>query len=132
MKTIICFVFVLAGAWALTKEQIDKLEPISKECRELNGISEDTILKVRRGEAVNEPKLKNHVLCVSKKTGLASETGETNVEVLRTKLRKVSENDDEVNSIIQKCVVKKSTPEETAFEIFVCLRKVKPNFSPAN
>ncbi|XP_044265628.1 B1 protein-like [Tribolium madens] len=132
MKTIIFFVFVLVGALALTKESVDKLEPISKECRELNGISEDIILKVRRGEAVNEPKLKNHILCVSKKTGLATETGETNVEILRTKLRKVSESDNEVNNIIQKCVVKKITPEETAFEIFACLRKIKPNFSPVN
>lgn len=116
----------------MTKEQQDKLNQISKECRELNGVSEDTILKVRKGELVNEPKVKNHILCVSKKTGLASESGETNVEVLRNKLRKVCDSDDEVNTIIQKCVVKKDTPEETAFEIFNCLRKTKPTFSPAS
>ncbi|EFA07546.1 odorant binding protein C03 [Tribolium castaneum] len=129
MKFLVCLLFVIVAANALTKEQKEKLDKISKECKNQSGVSQELIDKARTGELINDPKLKAQIYCVSKKAGLATEAGEINMDNLKTKLKKVAANDDEVNKIIQKCVVKKPTPEETAFEVYKCLHANKPNFS---
>jgi hypothetical protein len=114
---------------ALTDEQIQKRNKISKECQQVSGVSQETIDKVRTGVLVDDPKMKKHVLCFSKKTGVATEAGDTNVEVLKAKLKHVA-SDEEVDKIVQKCVVKKATPEETAYDTFKCIYDSKPDFSP--
>jgi hypothetical protein len=95
----------------------------------VSGVSQETIDKVRTGVLVDDPKMKKHVLCFSKKTGVATEAGDTNVEVLKAKLKHVA-SDEEVDKIVQKCVVKKATPEETAYDTFKCIYDSKPDFSP--
>ncbi|XP_044265392.1 uncharacterized protein LOC123011816 [Tribolium madens] len=129
MKFLVCLLFVIVAVNALTQDQKEKLDKISKECKNQSGVSQELIDKARTGELTNDPKLKAQIYCVSKKTGLATEAGEINMDNLKTKLKKVAANDDEVNKIIQKCVVKKPTPEETAFEVYKCLHANKPNFS---
>jgi hypothetical protein len=131
MKLLLCFAFaaIVIGAQALTDEQIQKRNKISKECQQVSGVSQETIDKVRTGVLVDDPKMKKHVLCFSKKTGVATEAGDTNVEVLKAKLKHVA-SDEEVDKIVQKCVVKKATPEETAYDTFKCIYDSKPDFSP--
>ncbi|KAJ3648070.1 hypothetical protein Zmor_019906 [Zophobas morio] len=114
---------------ALTDEQKKKLDEVSKECKTESGVAQDLIDKARNGELVDDPKLKSQMLCVAKKANLATAAGEINLDVLKTKLKKVAADDAEVDKLVQKCAVKKDSPEETAFEAFKCLHKEKPAFS---
>jgi hypothetical protein len=54
------------------------------------------------------------------------------VDVLRGRVRKVSDNDEETEKIINKCAVKRDTVEETVFNTFKCVMKNKPKFSPVD
>ncbi|RZC40380.1 PBP GOBP domain containing protein, partial [Asbolus verrucosus] len=117
---------------ALTDEQKEKLNKVGKECREQSGVSQELVDKLRNGEYVEDAKLKAQMLCVSKKLGLADDSGNINVETLKTKVKKVVDNDAEVDEIVEKCAVKRDTPEDTAFFTFKCLRENKPKFSPVD
>ena len=65
-----------------------------------------------------------------KKCGLLNASGDIDVEDVKTKLRKVVDNEDQVNEIVGKCVVDKGSKEETAFFVFRCLRENLPKFTP--
>jgi hypothetical protein len=59
---------------------------------------------------------------------VAAEAGDTNVEVLKAKLKRVA-SDEEMDKIMQNYVVKKATPEDTAYDIFRCVYNSKPDFT---
>ena len=63
-----------------------------------------------------------------KKTGVISESGDINIDVVKTKLKKVNASDETVNAVEQQCVVKKDTPAVTAFEFTKCIYSKQPNF----
>ncbi|EFA07545.1 B1 protein [Tribolium castaneum] len=129
----VCVIFILVaiiGAHGLSEQQTEKLNQLSKECRALTGVSQETITNARNGNFEEDPKLKLQVLCIGKKVGIMNESSQIDENVLKAKLRKVSDNDEEVNKIYNKCAVKKPAPEETAFETIKCVMKNKPKFSP--
>ncbi|XP_068893153.1 B1 protein-like [Tenebrio molitor] len=133
MKLLICVALVAAvvTAQTLTDEQKAKWKKWREECRQETGVSEEAINRVVSNQFdVVDDKIKAHGLCFGKKAGLISESGDILIDQTKIKLKKVSVDDDEVDRIIKKCVVKKDTPEETAFQTFKCLREEKPKFSP--
>jgi hypothetical protein len=116
----------------LTEEQIEKLNKISKKCQNESGVSQEVITKARNGDWEDDSKLKRQAVCVAKKTGLVTESGEIVVDLWREKVRKVSDDDEETEKIINKCAVKRDTVEETVFHTFKCVMKNKPKFSPVD
>lgn len=126
------FIFVSSFLKGLNEEQTEKLNKLSKECRALSGVSQDTISNARNGNFEDDPKLKEQILCIAKKVEIMTESGEVNNEVLRRKLRKVADSDEEAEKVFNKCATKKSTPGETAYETIKCIIKNKPKFSPVD
>ncbi|XP_063913912.1 B2 protein-like [Zophobas morio] len=114
---------------ALSPEQIAKLEPISKECRTESGMTAEEITKFRNTPQFEDsPKLRKHALCLYKKTGLISESGDMESEVVKSRLQAAGASAETIAKILN--CAKKDTPEETAFELAKCIFKDVPNFSP--
>lgn len=65
-------------------------------------------------------------MCISKKVGFQNEAGDSQDEVIRTKLNAELNNLDVTNKLIAKCVTKQATPAETAFNSFVCYYQSTP------
>lgn len=111
---------------------MNKIEPISKQCREETGATLEQVNKIRSNAVFeDDPKLKKHVLCVAKKTGQVSESGTINVEGIKNNLKKVGTSDETIAEI-EKCLLEKDTAEETAFQVMKCVFDRQPNFSPAD
>lgn len=104
----------------LTDEQKAKVQAISKECREKSGVKEELILKARKGEFIDDPKLKEHLLCFSKKIGFQNEAGELQPEVIKAKIGADIPAAD-FQKAAEKCnSLKRTAPEQTAFDVLKC------------
>jgi hypothetical protein len=133
MKLLLCLALVAAVATAqtLTDEQKANWKKWSDECREETGVSAEGINQLRTNHFDNvDDKIKAQSLCFGRKSGLINEAGDVLADQIKIKLKRVAVDDKEVDKIANKCVVKKDTPEETAFETFKCLREQKPKFTP--
>ena len=116
---------------ALSPEQIAKLEPISKECRTESGLTVEEVTKLRTTQQYeNSPKLRKQALCLYKKTGFISESGDINSEVVKSRLQSAGASDDTIANILKSA--KKDTPEETAFALSKSIHSNVENFSPAD
>lgn len=89
----------------VTQEQLDK-EKAKKVDEELD----------------EDPKMKEHRLCISKKMGFMDESGEIKIDVLKAKLNVILKDAEKTEKIVTKCAVKKDTPLETANELKKCMR----------
>jgi hypothetical protein len=76
-----------------------------------------------KGGWEDDAKLKQQVLCMSKKHGQITESGELVLDVWRSWVKKVGAKHEEDEKILNECVVKKDTPEETMFNAFKCVQK---------
>lgn len=56
-----------------------------------------------------------------------SEDGELQLDVIKSTLKKVSGSEEEANRVVDKCAVKKATPEDTAFDTVSCWYGYKRN-----
>lgn len=92
------------------------------ECATETGVEEDVIKETLQGEFTEDEKLKKHILCVGQKLGFMNEGGELQTEVIKEKLGDVVDNVDE---LLEKCVVDKGSPEETAFGFAKCTYEFK-------
>lgn len=105
---------------ALTDEQKNKIREYSKECQEKSGVTTELIQKARKGEFVDDPKLKDHLLCFAKKAGFLSETGEVQGNVIKAKIE-ADVGAEEATKVTEKCgALKAATPQQTAFDVFKC------------
>lgn len=96
------------------------MQAISKECREKTGVKEELILKARKGEFVDDPKLKEHLLCFSKKIGFQNEAGELQPAAIKAKIGGDIPAAD-LQKASEKCSgIKRSTPQQTAFDVLKC------------
>lgn len=105
---------------ALTDEQKERIKGFSKECREATGVSEDLVMKARKGEFVDDPKLKNHLFCFAKKVGFMNEAGEVQKDVIKAKITPDVGNEEAVK-VTEKCgSIKRDNPEQTTFDVLKC------------
>jgi hypothetical protein len=124
---------VIASTQAvLTDKQIQQLQKHTKVCRTETGVSLELIAKARNGDFADDLKLKEHFLCVGKRFGLATESGQIDLHVLRNRVRKATASKEETDNIVSKCVVKKDTPRETFFELSKCIHVNLPDFAPGD
>ncbi|XP_068912497.1 B1 protein-like isoform X2 [Tenebrio molitor] len=107
----------------ITEEDAIERHKIQEKCQNETGVSDKLLSKSLNRQWEDDPKLKQQVLCVSKKRGLMTESGELVFDVWRSQLKEVITNDEEVEKIINECVVKKDTPEETTFNAVKCVQK---------
>ncbi|CAH1363857.1 hypothetical protein MTP99_000191 [Tenebrio molitor] len=103
----------------------EAISEIEKKCQNEIGVSQEVLNRAHNGDWGDDPKLKEQMLCMFKKFGLATESGEMVVDLWRSLLKQLGINDEEVESIVNECVVKKDTPEETAFNTAKCVDKKK-------
>jgi hypothetical protein len=112
---------------AIFKTQIpnEAISEIEKKCQNETGVSQEVLNRAHNGDWGDDPKLKEQMLCMFKKFGLATESGEMVVDLWRSLLKQLGIDDEEVERIVNECVVKKDTPEETAFNTAKCVDKKK-------
>ena len=124
-------IFSIKNFQSLTDEQKTIWRKWSQECQAETGVSTDAINKVANNDfSAVDDKMKAQSLCYGKKAGLIDASGDIDVEKVKTKLRNVVDNEDQVNEIIGKCVVNKGTKEETSLHVFKCIRENQPKFTP--
>nr|AIX97033.1 odorant-binding protein 18 [Monochamus alternatus] len=117
ISLLLCIIFI-SVAHSLTQEEKGS---IHDECFLQTGVHEDNAAKALDDEFVDDPKLKLYILCFAKKVGLMNDSGEIQLDVLRVKLSGMISDEAKVEEMIAKCVVQKSTPEETIFEVSRCI-----------
>jgi hypothetical protein len=99
------------------------MQKIEIECQKETGASVELITKSINGHWEDDPKLKQQALCMCKKRGLVTESGELVVDAWKNQMKKVNANDEEAEKIVNECAVKKDTPVETAFNALKCVQK---------
>lgn len=114
-------------AGLLTPEQKQKILTLHAECLKETGLDEAVALKAKQGEYVDDPKLKQQIFCFNKKAGFQNEAGDLQNDHIKAKLMELINDDKKADELIQKCNVKKETPEETAFAVVKCFH----NFAPS-
>ncbi|RZC37080.1 PBP GOBP domain containing protein [Asbolus verrucosus] len=123
---IIAVALAVVGVQALTDEQKEKIKAYHKDCSAESGVDQDLISKARKGEFVDDAKLKEHLFCFSKKAGFQNDAGDIQEDVIRTKLNAELKDLDATNKLITKCAVKKDTPQQTAFDTIKCYYENTP------
>lgn len=73
--------------------------------------------KALRGEITETDTMKEQTLCVGKKLGLLNDDGEIQTEVIKEKFSEIVDNIDEM---VEKCVVDKGDAGDTAFAFAKC------------
>ncbi|CAH1114507.1 unnamed protein product [Psylliodes chrysocephalus] len=93
---------------------------LQKICFAEVGSSEELVMKALKGESLDDPKLKAHVLCFSKKIGFLDAEGNLNISTIKEKLKMVFEDDKKVDEVVVSCAKTEATPEDTALSTFKC------------
>ncbi|XP_049826328.1 B2 protein-like [Aethina tumida] len=130
MKFFIAFVALAvigAKAASLSEEQKQKLIGYHKECQAQSGVENLTIEDAKAGKYRDDPKAKEHLLCVSKKVGLQNEAGELQKDVITEKLSKLLGNAELAQSLVAKCAVAQATPQDTAYSVLKCYHENTPD-----
>lgn len=111
----------------MTDEQKAKLMEHSKECVSSTGVNEELIVKAKKGEFSDDPKLQDYVFCMLKKIGVVNDQGEPQLDVIKQKMHD-DINPEETAKVIEACKEKKGgSPAETAYMVFQCYYKSSPN-----
>ncbi|XP_044263054.1 B1 protein-like [Tribolium madens] len=128
MKIILCLLAlasVALGKKCFLADDTDKLEEFITECKTKTGVAEDILQKARNGEKSDDPKLKEHALCMMKKSEMMDDAGELQMEKIRARIKHAVSNKEEGTRIMTECAVKKDTPKVTAYEMICCLYRNK-------
>jgi hypothetical protein len=123
MKLLLCLVFVALVAATYADIRREKVQEYSDICKTESGVSEESLTKVRNGDEVDDPKLKDHAFCILKKSGFIDASGEFQVETITKKFKEISEHPETIDALVTKCAVKKDTPEESSFQFLQCVHK---------
>nr|UYS88373.1 odorant binding protein 21 [Aromia bungii] len=112
---------ILVIAQCLTPEEKEQMLAIHRGC----GMSDEVSENAFRGQFPDDGEFKAHVFCISKKLGVQNEMGELQVQFITDMLHNLHTDDNKVEEILSKCMVQRSTPEESAFEALTCMHNVR-------
>lgn len=104
----------------MTDEQKQKLQEHNKACIAESEVDPELVKKFRQGDFADDPKLKLFAFCMSKKLNFQNEAGDINTDVVEAKLTAALGDAAAAKELVQKCLVKKDTSEDTAFETIKC------------
>ncbi|KAF7272390.1 hypothetical protein GWI33_014817 [Rhynchophorus ferrugineus] len=130
MKALLAIVALISIAVCvtadLTDEQKQKIIAYGKECVTQTGVDKELVHKARQGSFTDDSKLKSFTFCISKKIGFQNDNGDAQADVIKQKLAAAINDADAADKLIAKCLEKKDTPEETAYETFKCYYENTP------
>lgn len=91
-------------------------------------VSDDYMRKAAAGEKdASESNAKRHELCMSQKLGLMDEHGKVVKAEIRNSLSHVIHDEAKLDEVVNKCSIDKDTPEDTGFDLWVCMfKETKP------
>nr|AXO78385.1 odorant binding protein 7 [Xylotrechus quadripes] len=117
---------VLVAEAGLTDEQKQKLIAHHKECGAQSGVDNELVTKARKGEFIDDPKLKEHLFCVAKRIGFLNEAGVIQEQLLKSKLSAALGDEALAQKLVSECAIKKDTPQDTAYETVKCYFEKSP------
>lgn len=94
---------------------------LHEECLKETGADPAICLKAKNGEFVDDPKLKEQILCFNKKANFQNSDGKFNIDIIRSHINQVLKDENLTNSLVDKCVKDLDTPQESAFQAAKCL-----------
>lgn len=109
----------------LMAETREKLEKFIDECKTETGIPEEMLTKARNGEKIDDPKIRQHALCLMKKTKMMNADGELQSDYIKERIKYAVSDEKEADRIMTECCIKKDTPLETAYATVCCFFKNK-------
>nr|AVI04896.1 putative odorant-binding protein 16 [Anthonomus grandis] len=128
MKGIVVFVLVAVVACksaGLTDEQKAKVQVYGKECVTDTGVDPELIKKARAGSFADDAKLKAFTFCMSTKIGFQNDAGDIQADVIKEKLSSAI-SAEVADMLIERCLKKLDTNEDTAYEVFKCYYENTP------
>nr|QUP79499.1 odorant binding protein 6 [Monochamus saltuarius] len=120
IKVALVIISVCALVWA----QESNLQAIMKyhnECKAETNVDDSLVTGLLTGKFPDDPTLKQHMFCMSKKLGIQDEAGEIQKEAMQQKIGKVISDDAKIAELTEKCSVEQGSPEDTAFEMAKCI-----------
>ncbi|KAJ8955679.1 hypothetical protein NQ318_008550 [Aromia moschata] len=108
-------------------EKKEKIVTYHKECVAQTSVDKALLRATRKGEFADDPKLKEYFLCMSKKAEFQNEDGDIQKDILRQKLGDIIKDPVTMQQLIEKCALKKDTPQNTAFSTVKCFYDNSPN-----
>ncbi|CAH0551623.1 unnamed protein product [Brassicogethes aeneus] len=91
-----------------------------QNCMAQTGTTEAMLAKVKSGVMVDDPNFIKFIFCVEKLSGLINENGDIYKEALEIKTTISIGSLEKTIAMADKCSQYKSTPEETAYELYKC------------
>lgn len=107
---------------ALEGDEKEKLLAVTNKCKEATKVDEELVLKGRKGEFVEDPKLIEYYFCVFKALNIINDAGELNEESIRKVLPKNADK-AKADALMAKCNVKGDTPQKTAYLAHKCYKE---------
>lgn len=102
----------------------EKISEYRSGCIAQTKVDPERANQLRTGGFVDDDlKLKQYAACILKKLGIQNEDGSINHDILKKIL---VGNEKEVQDLVEKCLITKPTPEETAYESYKCVYQNSP------
>ncbi|XP_030764827.1 uncharacterized protein LOC115889048 [Sitophilus oryzae] len=110
-----------------TQEEKVKLKQIHDDCVKETGIDKSVLLEIiKKKEYPDNEKLKEHLLCSSKKLKFMTEDGNIDKDFISKTLIAKFKQEKIVDDIVKTCAVTKSNLLDTAFEMIKCFHQYAP------
>ncbi|KAJ8980115.1 hypothetical protein NQ317_010901 [Molorchus minor] len=120
-------VYLFLYSITLPSEKVKKLKAYHTACLNQTSANTSLIEAAGKGEFVEDSRLKEYFLCLSKKIQFQNEDGEIQKNVLRQKMTEVFRDPLVTQQLIEKCAVKQDSPQNTAFNTLKCYYENTPN-----
>ena len=110
----------------LNEEQLSYISSVAQKCEQDSNVSLQLSHDLANHKIPdvskyydNEP-LRKYILCVHTKAGFLNKDGSYNIKALKKWIKDGVDSDEKADELIQKCVAKRETLEDTAFDTFNC------------
>lgn len=98
---------------------------VSSKCAAESGVADAVLKDANEGKiAENDPQLKQFALCFAKTVGFMNDAGDIMMDHIKQILY-ANMDKNLAETIINKCMEKKATPLDTAFEMGKCMQPFK-------
>ncbi|XP_068893161.1 uncharacterized protein [Tenebrio molitor] len=112
-----------ANIEAYTVEQLEKIGKLSDECSLETGSTMDMILHIRHGIYVDDPIMKEHVLCFGRKIGVIDDNDVIDEDYIRDVVRAAAEK------VADNCLIDGGgSPQDRVYRLAICLKYNIPMF----
>ncbi|XP_066142806.1 B1 protein-like [Euwallacea fornicatus] len=106
----------------LSDKQKELLIQKHNECANKSRIDQTILQRSRTGQFPNNDKLKDHILCIAKKTDFQTESGVLQRQVILAKVKTALMGDDaRARNVVRECATSNPDPKLQAFNCFKCI-----------